>query len=146
MQGHLHKSCRLHNLWVWSLNYFSKNRNLLIPWLVFVFTVTSILWKIDFLLNTHVFLQLRYAHCGIAGDWVNTDLSILDKNHFREWRKVGTLLKKLRWSWSSLCIDFVSCENLYFGYIELSESFDLFLCPYVFCVIKMVQPAPEWRG
>jgi hypothetical protein len=47
-----------------------------------------------FLLNTRVFLQLRYAHCGIAGDWVNTDLSILDKNHFREWRKVGTLFKK----------------------------------------------------
>jgi hypothetical protein len=66
----------------------------------------------------------------------------LDKNHFREWRKVGTLLKKLRWSWSSLCIDFVSCENLYFGYIELSESFGLFLCPYVFCVIKNGTTSP----
>jgi hypothetical protein len=31
-----------------------------------------------FLLNTRVFLQLRYAHYGIAGDWVNTDVSILD--------------------------------------------------------------------
>ena len=53
MQSHLHKFCRLHNLWFWSFNYFSKNRNLQIPWLVFVFTVTSILWEIDFLLNTH---------------------------------------------------------------------------------------------
>ena len=33
-------------------------------------------------------------------------------------------------------IDFVSCENLYFAYIDLTESCDLFLCPYVFCVIK----------
>ena len=63
-------------------------------WLVFVFTVTSILWKIDFFTkHTRVFAA---SLCPLWHSWRLSKhwFIYFGYNHFREWRKVGTLFKK----------------------------------------------------